>query len=301
MASWDEALTHFGLERVGKKVRRLSRNSIRLSATDQTEAATHRLGGRPNLPPSYIWPAQQEMPLAFLAQLDLAALPAADGIDLPRSGALHFFWGGMDTGCGFSQEDRGSWQVTYTEGALGEFPRRALPEELEEELRFGPVRLTVEGIEPTLPGGEDMNVEALGLTSAEREGYEGLKALWDENRPKPAHPLSGYPSWCNSPEFRKNFDLDRPFGLHRVGGFPDYIQHDPKLEAHLVNHGLYCGDSTGYDEGRKRGLFPGAADWELLLQLDSEEGADVSLGGDVGRVHFLIHKDDLRDCRFERT
>lgn len=68
-----------------------------------------------------------------------------------------------------------------------------------------------------------------------------------------------------------------------------------------MNHGLYCGNSTGYEAGQERGLYPGAADWELLLQLDSEEAAEVSLGGDVGRVHFLIHKNDLRDRRFDKT
>ena len=89
--------------------------------------------------------------------------------------------------------------------------------------------------------------------------------------------------------------------MEPLGGFPDYIQHDPKLEAHLISHGLYCGDESGYSQGKERGLFPGAVDWELLLHLDSEETAEVCLGGDVGRVHFLIRKDDLRERRFEKT
>jgi len=49
--------------------------------------------------------------------------------------------------------------------------------------------------------------------------------------------------------------------FHRVGGYPDCIQGDPKLTAQLVSRGLYCGDQSGYVEGKKRGLWVGAADW----------------------------------------
>ena len=90
--------------------------------------------------------------------------------------------------------------------------------------------------------------------------------------------------------------------FHRVGGYPDCIQPsiDPKLEAHLVSHGLNCGDQSGYREGRDRGLEPGAAEWDLLLQVDSEGGIGMQWG-DGGRLYFLIHKDDLRQHRFEKA
>jgi len=91
-----------------------------------------------------------------------------------------------------------------------------------------------------------------------------------------------------------------PATCHRIGGYPEPIQGDPKLEAHLVSHGLYCGDASGYDEGKKQGLLPGAVDWELLLQVDSDEGAGM-MWGDVGRLYFLIHKRDLQQRLFDRT
>jgi uncharacterized protein YwqG len=88
--------------------------------------------------------------------------------------------------------------------------------------------------------------------------------------------------------------------IHRVGGYPDCIQDDPKLEAHLVSHGLYCGNASGYKTGREQGLFPGASNWELLLQVDSEEKAGMSWG-DVGRLYFLIHKKDLEQRYFDKA
>ena len=88
--------------------------------------------------------------------------------------------------------------------------------------------------------------------------------------------------------------------IHRIGGYPDCIQGDPKLESHLVTHGLYCGDRTGYEAGRKQGLYPGAKEWELLLQVDSDDQAKM-MWGDVGRIYFLIQRSALELRQFEKT
>ncbi len=301
MATWNDVLGQLGLERVAEQVIGLARESIRFSGVERTESTSHRLGGRPNLPAGFDWPEANGTPLAFLAQFDLASMPVIECMDLPQTGTLYFFWGGLNMGAGYAPGDRGAWRVACSEAGLAGLQLREFPDGLDDELRFGPVRLVVERTEATFPGGEDMAVHALSLTAAERRGYERFKAVWDSSLPAPSHRIPGYPSWCNTVSMQASFDERRPCGLHRIGGFPDYIQHDPKLDAHLVSQGLYCGDSSGYDQGRERGLFPGAVNWELLLQLDSEQAAEVSLGGDVGRVHFLIHKDDLRDRRFENT
>ena len=88
--------------------------------------------------------------------------------------------------------------------------------------------------------------------------------------------------------------------IHRIGGYPDCVQGDPKLKAHLVSHGLYCGNRTGYDEGKKRGLWAGAKDWELLLQVDSDDRATM-MWGDIGRIYFLIQRSALEKILFEKT
>ena len=80
---------------------------------------------------------------------------------------------------------------------------------------------------------------------------------------------------------------------HRIGGYPEAVQNDDlELTAELVWHGIYCGNSTGYREGKSRGLGACAADWRLLLQLDSEKDAAL-MWGDLGRLFFMIREKDL--------
>lgn len=55
-----------------------------------------RAGGRPDLPPGLTWPQTRHgTPLAFAAQINLAALPPHP-LDLPASGHLYFFIGSSD-------------------------------------------------------------------------------------------------------------------------------------------------------------------------------------------------------------
>ena len=106
-----------------------------------------------------------------------------------------------------------------------------------------------------------------------------------------------------------------PRSLHRIGGYPNYVQDDPKFEAHLRSLGLWAGiwdnpDNLGaqdhfresnrrFDEIKRR-LKPESAGWELLLQVDSEENAGMMFG-DTGRLYFLIRHDDLLARQFEKT
>lgn len=58
----------------------------------QGSAPAACFGGAPRLDPARDWPSQAGVPLHFLAQLDLTALPEAEGTDLlPRQGTLLFF------------------------------------------------------------------------------------------------------------------------------------------------------------------------------------------------------------------
>ncbi len=68
----------------------------------------------------------------------------------------------------------------------------------------------------------------------------------------------------------------------------------------LVTNGLYCGDQTGYEDPRARELEGGADEWMLLLQLDSDDGADL-MWGDGGMLYFWIRKEDLRQHRFDKV
>jgi hypothetical protein len=80
--------------------------------------------------------------------------------------------------------------------------------------------------------------------------------------------------------------------IHRLLGHPDPVQGDMKFECQLVTNGLYCGDSSGYQDARAKELRGGAAEWRLLLQVDSQDEAGM-MWGDVGRIYYWIKHSDL--------
>jgi len=80
------------------------------------------------------------------------------------------------------------------------------------------------------------------------------------------------------------------------------MQGDIRLEAQLVTNGLYCGDGTGYADPRRAVLEPGAKEWRLLLQVDTDDEKRPGwMWGDVGRLYFLIHREDLEQLNFNRV
>lgn len=81
-------------------------------------------------------------------------------------------------------------------------------------------------------------------------------------------------------------------------GWPDEIQGPMELECQLVSRGLYCGDPSGYRDPRAEELSAGATEWRLLLQLDSDDRAEM-MWGDGGRLYFWMREQDLVDRRFE--
>jgi uncharacterized protein YwqG len=230
------------------------------------------LGGRPNFPKELGWPVWENTPLPFVAQLDLSAIPTIESLPLPAAGSLYFFFEGGDNAGGSQPKDKGSAQVVYTRSALSDNPLRDLPEVIPDALRFTGVRLEPAPPCASLPEVEDQVVERLQPTIDEREKYFEFFYAWRDQQPATRH---------------------------RIGGYPEPIQGDPKLEAQLVSHGFCC-DASGHQQGEQLDLYPGAADWELLLQVDSDDAAKM-MWGDLGRLYFLIRREDLAALSFENA
>ena len=85
---------------------------------------------------------------------------------------------------------------------------------------------------------------------------------------------------------------------HRMLGYADLVQGDMRVEAQLVSHGLYCGDETGYNDPRAADLAEDADQWELLLQIDTDDNVGMQWG-DCGRIYYLIRRDDLVARHFD--
>jgi hypothetical protein len=89
--------------------------------------------------------------------------------------------------------------------------------------------------------------------------------------------------------------------LHQLGGAPQEVQHSLFLRCQLASNGRPCGDPEDYKHPLAKKLAPGAADWRLLLQIDSDEDGPGWMWGDSGRLYFCMHREDLAARRFERT
>ena len=222
-----------------------------------------QVGGKPTLPAGFEWPAWNGKPLNFLCQIDLKAIPAdADIGPLPRIGYLFFFFSAEQETWGFDPKDIGSWRVFYFE-KLENAAEASCPPTLPKQHVYDAVHVMFKSV-LTYPDSEDERVDRLQLSDAEREAYLDLGHSVFEG--KPAHHLLGHPGPV------QNNDMD--------------------LECQLVSHGVYCGDESGYKSPRRAELEKGKADWLLLLQLDSDDDADM-MWGDAGRLYFWINKNDL--------
>jgi len=242
--------------------------SIRLvpvGGASEDLVGTSRLGGLPDLPVETDWPVNDGEPLSFIAQLNLAETRQydAEGL-LPESGLLSFFYDAVaQEAWGFDPADHGSFAVLYSP-ASSQLVSREAPATLDHEGVFAPVGLTMAS-EATFVGWESFAIESLRMNP--QEALEYATVLDDQGSEQGV--------------------------VHRLLGHPDPIQGEMQVECQLVSNGLYCGDSSGYEDPRATALRRDAGDWRLLLQVDSDEDAGM-MWGDVGRIYYWIRTEDLR-------
>jgi uncharacterized protein YwqG len=229
-------------------------------------------GGAPALPVGFSWPRKDGNPLGFLARVQLGELHAALPIDwLPRSGALLFFYDMERQPWGFDPGDRGGSAVVHVADDDSQAGGSVHGVTSSGDTALPHRRLAFRRLQ-SFPSGERAPVAALDLTEGENERYSELRDAQFEGAPQ-----------------------------HQIGGFPSPVQSDEmELECQLVSHGLYCGDPSGYADPRAAELGRRAADWRLLLQLDSDDDLDV-MWGDVGKIYFWIREQDARAHSFDRA
>ena len=223
-------------------------------------------GGTPSLPAGRAWPSNGATPLAFLACIDLASLAEKVPVPwLPSSGHLLFFYDTENQPWGFDPKDRGGWAVLLADGpSVLARPPPAAPDFPRYGMSFEKIA--------TLPSYERPEIIRLGLSDAESEDLIDATGSVYGGEPR-----------------------------HQIDGFPSPIQGDEmELECQLVSNGVYCGDSTGYTSAKAKALRDGAADWRLLLQIDSDDDWGV-MWGDAGVLYFWIKEADARARRFDQA
>ncbi len=263
------SLMSAGLAARAREIAALARPAIgidvRPCAQNALALGVPRFGGVPDVPTDFRWPTYRKRPLAFLGQLDLSVIPEANGSPLPRSGTLAFFYDVESMEWGFDPKNRGCAHVAY-------FDRRTRLVRTMPPAKAAvstPCELTFTSRVDLVDSG-DLLFRSLESTLTE----EHLDAYW------------------------RVLSALYPREYHHLLGHPQLVQNDMRLECQLVTSGVYMG-SGGSAAARKRET-PAAVDWELLLQLDSDERTGW-MWGDCGRIYFWIRKQDLAACRFENT
>jgi uncharacterized protein YwqG len=269
-----KAITAAGLARLTKDIDLISKASIRLYTTAVDEfllsVGASKIGGLPDLPPGTNWPQLKGMPQSFITQIRMDDVHPYDtnGV-LPKSGMLWFFYNAQQQTFGADPADRGGWQVIFKDGDLGGLKRTPAPAQLPASSQFKACTITFAS-ETTLSQQPKLEIPDLDWTDAEQKQYEQL--------------LSTFPNAA-----------DRAMVHHRLLGHPDTIQDDMRLECQLASHGL-----TDVKDPRASELSKGAMDWQLLLQIDSDEQADMEWGN-TGMLYYWISGTDLQACRFDTT
>lgn len=268
MSKIADKIRDVGLFRVAAELEDLARNAIQLVVTPDlpTTIGTSRLGGLPDLPDEIDWPTWNGVPLAFIAQINVAEGEPFDLEEcLPKSGMLYFFYEAARQTWGYDPKDSGSCRVLFYEGPVSDLTRRKAPGDLPSECAF-PMQAVLLEPEMLLPSWPSIDIERLALSDDEQERYFDL------------------------------IDALRPQApLHWLLGHPDQIQNEMQLECQLASNGIYCGDATGHHDPRRAVLEKTATDWRLLLQVDSDEHMTW---GDVGHIYFWIRKQDLEERDF---
>ncbi|MBZ6475151.1 YwqG family protein [Streptomyces griseocarneus] len=269
----DIARTHLPAD-IAERWLSLLRPGANLVKATAGEAVAGRLGGLPELPEGEAWPVWEgHGPLAFVASVDCAALPAhALDIPLPFDGTLSFFYfdGQIDGGEAYVAPDEpDTWagaRVLYVPAGVA-VTERAVPEGLEA---YPEVPLTVR-LEPTAP---TIWHPVVQKTFTEFSTQDSADGGWPEAFTDALYDHSAGPG-------------------HRVGGHADPVQNPVELE---IAHGA-LGENVRWDDPR---IDEEAEGWVLLAQFDTDDDADM-MWGDCGALYWLIRPRDLAERRFDRA
>ncbi len=230
-------------------------------------------GGSPRLPSDVSWPERNGAKLGFLARLSLSEIRAAHPVPwLPSEGALLFFYDMEHQPWGYDPKDRGSSAVLLVPDLSNSLEQCDADADADDNASpFPYLNIALRRIQ-VLPSEQHEAVRALHLTDPEFDAFCDLGDAPFDGRPK-----------------------------HQVSGFPAPVQGDDmELECQLVSNGIYCGNPSGYKDPRVPELTPGAANWRLLLQLDTDDTLDV-MWGDCGTIYYWIREEEAKSGNFANT
>jgi uncharacterized protein YwqG len=248
---------------------------------DELPIGASRLGGVPDLPAGFDWPKwitrkmvghdgkkvcygePEEIALNFMAQINLQDVAHLDPQQvLPKNGWLVFFYD-CETYPGGSPGHEDGARVFHIDADSAQL-QRVYDHYLEAQVEPQPVaRLRFEK-EMSLPRELDC------LFEVTEEGWPLIqRVLFQINKRE------------------QEFDP-----MHRMFGNAYEMQGPMDLECELLANGVDLSDDGTLDTPERQRLTGGAADWRLLLQLDSDDDLNW-MWGDQGKIYYWIREQDL--------
>ncbi|MBH5316517.1 DUF1963 domain-containing protein [Paenibacillus sp. GSMTC-2017] len=235
-----------------------------------------KVGGNPDLLENVNWPIWKKYDMTFIAQINLDECPFE--LDLPCGGLLSFFYAvkPMFEDIEFFG-DPDTCHVVYTEvDQLDRLIRRETPDLECVKMKSNKISF--------IPG--------LSVPTSESAYLESQNLGWNGN-------IVDYEKYWNVflHEYRKHWDSESY--INRLMGHPDQIQGDMQVSC-VKAYGEHTREDMQDSKVRNQ-IVNSALKWRLLLQIDSEEDKTGIMWGDVGRIYFWIHEDDLKALRFDRV
>ncbi|GHO82032.1 YwqG family protein [Dictyobacter formicarum] len=271
------ALKKASLERLVEYTQVLVQPAISLKATPvkdaQAEAklkvAISKLGGVPDLPAGQKWPMWKDAPQSFVGQIRLEeTAPYDTNHRLPQQGMLWFFYDSRQETYGENPQDAGGWSVFYSSDIQQLQPAK-VPEALAEQARF---KTSTISFASTLMMAQQPQLEIAGLAwnNDDQAKYDAVYA-----------------------RFMSKASTTQPH--HQMLGYPETLQDDMRLQCQMMTNGI-----TDIDDPRVAELTKSANEWQLLLQVDSDERIGMNWPG-AGMLYYWIKLADLQAQKFDST
>jgi hypothetical protein len=244
-----------------------------------------RIGGVPDLARGTAWPTRDGELFHFIAQINLAELPALSGAQMPRQGLLSLFTGMLEPANDVEH------LVLYTPEASDAAPTRAPRGNYRDK------DLHIEG-----------SLSLIAKATVALPGYSGEPFRYLVNNMLDPGDVDRY----FTIEAQLSGDAkETPSGML---GFPDAVGARPEAAAFFLRAGrpdsrFWLREELDTDEKRAHfdhvhehleDVVIGLLDWIPLFRLRSYSNMGLTFW-DAGTLNVMIHRDDLAALRFDRT
>lgn len=271
------------LDRLEEALVALARPGIQMHLSPSTEQdapvalGASKIGGDPDVPADFVWPAYEDMPLTFIGQFrfsDFAHLDT-EGL-LPRQGLLSFFYEADSIPYG-NYDSRDGWQVFYIADETHPLVRTPHP---TTEGNYGLIQALKE---------HHIRYEAALHIPGDSPAFRELMFLGEKGRYHLPLEQESYYNLMSTLYAEPN---------HHFLGYPKLVQGEVEWECALYSQNITLPRSGPERDDILKTIDAQMRDWQFLFQIDTDDSLDV-MWGDVGTLYVCIPKASLAARRFE--